>query len=325
MARSQIRIRRKVGTYPVTAAGFATAELPRDYDYDTIFVRLTGSVQVTTAFTSVRAEAPCQAVPRMEVLADGKNSLFSAPFWFASLASNDRPLTHQGSRVTTPPSAASIATYAVEAIGTIDFSSIDCVRPKDSIFRSNSLSIFQLRMTFGQAADMFVGAGVAAFSNLNVEVWAVQTIEVPDATGSITSPTMMKKVSYQEQALLASNANLDIRLPAGNVIKEVMVRTDGLTTAGEPSAGVINNVTLQAGIDVRWNLTGPQTRAANNADYGALPLGYYFLDVTRNGAAVGLLTEMWDVGSNLEPKVTLDVVGGANVRAQVVTTEYIVI
>ena len=54
----QFRIKRTYVQAAVTAGGFLTVDLPRGYDYESIHMRLTGSVQVTTLATSVRAEAP---------------------------------------------------------------------------------------------------------------------------------------------------------------------------------------------------------------------------------------------------------------------------
>lgn len=318
----QYRIKRKIAQIPVTANTFTTVDLPRDYDYETVIVRLAGGLQVTGAATSVRAESPCQCVSRIEIVSDGKNNLYSAPMWFSALGKYDRPLVETGARAVTPPSGTAIATYQVEAIGVIDFSTIDGVRPKDSNFRSSNLSLFQMRLTFGAAGDAFVG-GTVAYSSMVAEVFVIQCVEVPDAQGQVTTPIALKKVSYQELALTTSNANQEIRLPAGNQIKSVLLRTDGSTTAGEPSTAVLNNLQLASGIDVRANLSGPQIRALNNADYGQLTAGYYVMDMTSKGHAAINLSDLWDVSGAAEPKLICDVTGGANVKAQAVVTEYI--
>lgn len=321
MAR-QYRIVRKIASVPVTNGGFATVDLPRDYDYETIFLRVNGGLQVTALATSVRAESPCQVVQRCEVLADGKNNIFSAPFWFAALGSYGRKLIEYNSRVTTPPSGVAVATYQVEAIGAIDLMTSDSVRPKDSNFRSSGLSLFQLRMTFGQPGDAFVG-GTVVYSNMFVDVFVQQLVEVPDAAGQMTSPIALKKVSYQEIALTSSNQNQEIRLPAGNQIKDVVIRTEGSVTAGEPSTGILNNIQLAAGVDVRFNISSANLRAKNNADYGQLTAGYYVADVTSKGFAAVNLSDLWDVSGAAEPKLILDVNGGASNKLQAVVTEFI--
>ena len=321
----QYRLQRKLASVPIVAGGFALQDLPRAYDYEALFFRISASLNVTTGATSVRAEAPCQLVPRIEVIADGKNTLFSAPFWFASLGRYDRPLPESGARATTPPSAATAATYAVEAIGVVDFGTPDGVRPKDSNFRTSALSLFQARLTFGLASDPFVlGSGVVAFSGSPVvEIYSAEIVELPDDQGQYTTPIAMRKVSYQQIAVASSNSALKLNLPAGNLIKSVFFRGDGITTAGEPSTGVFNNMICESGVDVRLNMSGPQLRAKNNADFGQLTGGYYVADFTSFGQSSIKLSDLWDVTGQAQPDTTMDVVGGTNVNVQIVVTEYI--
>lgn len=324
----QYRVLRKVAAINIVAGQTLPQDLPRSYDYEAIFLRLSGSLQVTVAATSVRAEAPLQLVPRLVVIADGKNVLFNAPMWAASLARVDRELNQSGSRVTTPPSGTGVATYAVEAIGVIDFATIDSIRPKDSNFRTSALSMFQLIATFGQPGDPFVGGTVQFSGTPTLELFTQEMIELPDvdpATGKVkfTSPVMLRKVSFLQQAFAASNPNAELRLPAGNLVKSVLVRTEGVTTAGEPSTAMLNNAILQSGLDVRHNLSAPQIRAKNNADFGAVTPGYYVLDLVRNGGSPERLTELWDLTGQVEPKLVADVVGGANNQLMAVVTEYI--
>lgn len=324
MARAQYRALRKIGTVAVVAGQFATIDLPRDYDYESLFFRVAGNINVTTAYTGVRAEAPVQILPRIEIIADGKNTLFSAPLWFASQANVARNSTEYNSGINTPPSGFAIANYAVEALGVVDFASVDCVRPKDSNFRPADLSIFQARLTFGNPGDCFVpGVGASTFVNMVVEVFVQQLVELPDATGAISKPGFVKKVSYQEIALASSNTNQEIRLPAGNSIKSVTIRTEGSALAGEPSNAILNNVSLAAGMDIRLNLSSGQLRALNRANYGLVPPGLYFIDLARNAGATQYLSELWDVGRINEPKAIVDVTGSANAKAQFVVVEYL--
>ena len=324
----QYRVLRKAPTINIVAGQTLPIDLPRSYDYETIFLRLSASLQVTVAATSVRAEAPLQLVPRLVVIADGKSVLFNAPMWACSLGRIERDLNQSGARATTPPSGTGVATYAVEAIGAIDLATIQGTRPKDSNFRTSALSMFQLIGTFGQPGDPFVGGTVNFSGQPTLEVFTQEMIELPDidpATGQakFTSPVMLKKVSFLQQAFAASNANAEQRLPAGNLMQSVLLRAEGSATAGEPSTAVINNAILQSGLDVRHNLTGAQVRAKNNADFGSVTAGYYMLDLTRNGPLGERLTELWDLTGQVEPKCVLDVTGGANVNVMYVVTEYI--
>lgn len=320
--RGQYRIKRRIATVPVVAGGFATIDLPRGYDYETIGLRIAGGLQVTAGATSVRAENPCQSVQRVEVIIDGRTTAFSAPFWYCALGNVGRALTDANARATTPASGVAIATYQVEAVGMVDFAFTEGERPKDSNLRTSGFSLFQLRLTFGNPGDNFVG-GTVVYNNLNVEVFSMECIEQPDEKGAYTTPFMLRKTSFQEIAVPTTNANQEVRLPAGNLISKVTTRTEGNVTAGEPSVTILNALQLASGVDVRLSLSGPQLRASNNADYGLVTAGYYIADVLSRGRSARSLTECWDVRGQAEPKVLMDIVGGANVRAQLVVEEFI--
>lgn len=323
----QFRIQRLIATMQVVAGTPLTQDLPRGYDYEALQLRINGSVQVTTAGTAVRAEAPCQAVPRVEIVADGRNTLVSAPFWFGCLAHYDRRSNESGSRSTTPPTAAAIATYAVEANGVFDFQTPDGIRGKDSNFRTSALQLFQLRLTFGQAADMFTGATVANFvAGFNVEISSSEMVEIMDPTTKTqTTPRLLKKISFQEIAIPASNVNQEVRLPAGNLIKSIVIRTAGSVTADEPATNILNKVQLSSGVDVRMFMTAAGLRGKNNSDFGAIQAGYYIADVTRSGDWLGNLSELWDVTNQAEPKLICDVTAAGSSKMQVVTTEYLAV
>jgi hypothetical protein len=319
----QFRINRKIASVPITAGGFITQDLPRQYDYESVMLRINASLNVTVAATSVRAEAPCQLVPRVDLTADGKNLLASAPFWYFCLAQGNRQSIESGGRSTVPPTSTAIATYAVEATGFIDLCTIDGERPKDSNFRTLGLSLLQLRFAFGQPGDPFVGGTVAFSGSPTVDVFTRELVELPDSKGNIPPIPFLRKVSYQELAVPTSNSNQEVRIPAGNLIRSVMLRTEGAVTAGEPTATMLNNSILQSGIDVRWNMTGPQTRQSNAGDFGQLTGGYYIMDMIANGPPPYRLSELWDVRGAAEPKVFVDIVGGASNKMQAVTCEYI--
>jgi hypothetical protein len=321
----QFRIKRTYATVAIVAGGFATVDLPRGYDYESVHIRAYGTVNVTTAATSVRIEAPVQAISRVELVADGRNTLFSAPFWFATFGKYDRSnMLDSGARVVTPPTSAAVGSYPFEANGVVDLMTPDGERPKDSNFRTDGLQLFQLRLTFGNPIDMFVpGAGVATYTAANVEISTVEMVEMPDANGQRTTPVALKKVSFQEIAVPTTNANQEIRLPAGNMIKSVVLRTEGGVTAGEPGATVLNRVSVFSGVDVRLNELSAALRGQNNNDYGQITAGYYIADLARCGGSTARLSELWDVTRQAEPKISMDITGSATVKAQAVVTEYL--
>jgi len=324
MNNPQIRISRKVATVPIIAGQFAYVDLPRQYDYESVFLRINGGLQVTTNCTSVRAEAPCQSLARIELVADGKNTLDSIPGHMACFGNYDRPGITAGARATTPPTAATVATYQVEAGIALDFAMPKGLEPKDSNFRTSQLSLFQLRLTFGNAIDNFVpGAGVAVYNGLNVDVFTQEVIELKGADGSFSMPIALKKRSYQEIVVSGNNNGLEVKLPAGNLITDVLTRAEGNVTAGEPSATMLNNVIAKSGEDYRLNLSAANLRMKNNLDFGQILAGYYIHNPMALGPAEEHITCGWDVAGQLEPKMVYDTLSGANFKLFVATTELI--
>jgi hypothetical protein len=320
---NQFRIKTRIGQVAIVPGSNPQIDIPRQYDYESIMLRISANLQVTAAATAVRAEAPTQLVPRLELTSDGRNSHFNAPFWAISTGNIERRINNQSSGVIVPPTGVAAATYAVEATGIIDLCNIDGVRPKDSNLRTIGMQLFQLRLNFGNPGDCFVGGTVVFSGSPIVEVFAIQSVELPDKDGVVTKPGALKKVSYQEIALPASNQSLEIRLPAGNLIRRVAVRTEGSPTAGEPTNTILNNMKLESGQDVRFNLSGANVRALQRADYGLVANGIYVADFASQGSSLAALTECWDVRRQQEPKLVADVVGSANAKMQIVTTEFI--
>lgn len=321
-SNKQFRVKSVIARVPVVPGSFALVDIPRQYDSESISFRLTGQIQVTTAGTAVRAEAPTQLIQRVDIVADGRNQICSAPYWALTFGAFDRLVKQSnGARFVTAPSSAAVATYNIEALGVYDFCLPDGERAKDSNFPTQSLSLYQMRLTFGNAADCFVGAAVANLINCFVEVTYTEMVEIPDADGKRTMPFFMKKMSFQEYSPGGSNANYEIRIPAGNLIKNVLIRTAGQVTPDEPTIAALRNVIARAGQDVRLNITGDSLRSENNMMVGAVTPGYYFHDFTRAASNAARMTELWDVTRQAEPKLIFDVTAVATTKIGVVVTE----
>lgn len=315
-------ILRKIGNIAFSAGNAVTLDLPRAYDYQTVFLRIAGNITATGAGGVVRSEAPAQIIQRAEIIADGKNTLVSIPFTLACLGNVWRPGLGSGARAITPMSSGAAGSYTVEAIAAIDFANVSGVRQKDTNYRTSGLALYQLRISFGQLADLYSTqpATSVTTTGLSVDVFSMETVEMPDAGGTYTMPLALKKVSYQEIAISATNANQEVRLPAGNLIRGCVIRA---TSGGEPVTTILNNLQLASGVDVRVNLSAAQLRAKNNLDYGFLTAGYYVVDIMTNGPANHKMTDAWDVTGQTEPKLILDVTTQATAILQIATPEFI--
>lgn len=301
----QYRTTRTLGVYPITAGGFITVDLPRQYDLEALHVRLDAVVNVTAAATAVKSNAPAQLVPRIELVADGKNTVFSGDLNMVCRMNTAGGL-NQSSQLS-PPSGVAVASYTVGAFGTIHLQSADTARPKDTNFRTAGLQLWQARFSVGQAGDLFNG-GTVALTSGTITLSVDECVELPDAAGGYSMPSFMKRVSTQSIAFAGAQSNYDVRLPAGNLIKGVHVYTENATTGAAVNA--ITAFKLGAGLDVRVALSGDQNRYLQLARYAGLITGFYQHDFTAHAPGfgqVGTLSNVWDVTGSVEPKLTVDV------------------
>lgn len=316
----QYRLKRVVALISVVEGQFATFELPRGLDYESLTLRLSGTVTVTTGGTLVRAEAPCQLVPRVEISSNGQLTHYSAPLWHSVFTGHENaPNANRAKSPAVPPTAASAAAYAVEATGVINFNTPDGERPKDSNLATVGFTLFTLRLTFGQSASMFTGSAVSTFTG-TVEVSTSELVEEVAADGSRTMPLLLKKVTTQEVAAASDTDSHEILLPSGNLFRSVLLRAEAST--GEPTLTLLNKMRLESNNDVRVNLSAKALRYENAKTHGWLTDGYYLLDVARSGN-FARLSELWDLSNQAQPKVISDLDGSSGQKVQAVVTEYI--
>lgn len=317
----QYRIKRRVQQVPVTENGQIAVDIPRGYDIEALYFRLYGTLNILTLATTIRAESPAQLIKRIELVADGKNTIASIPFVMLN-----RGNVHRRGQLgsLTPPSAVAVAAYAIEATAVLDQGIMDGIRSKDSNLRTMGMSLLQARFTFGAAIDTQIG-GTASLTNVFCDIFTSEMIELPDANGVISKPSFMLKRAYQDVAFNASNANMNVILPVGNILRGVILRSEGAVTAGEPSEAVINNVTLASGVDVRINLPALDLKAMNKMDYdvNAIPTGILIADLMVEGGYNVQASEGWDLTTASEAKLILDVTGTANTKITVETIELI--
>src|SRR5262249_49328897 len=153
--------------------------LPRNYDLESIYVTITGTVNYPAALVAacVRSDAPFGLFTRVEVVAEGRQTIFSVPGYILAMANERRhrrptyrerfesfsnmqqpPLVYT-SPTTTMPVSTSVAFAGTLAI---DFQNIGGYRPKDTNFRTGGLQTFDLKLTLGDLPSLFYGAAASA-------------------------------------------------------------------------------------------------------------------------------------------------------------------
>lgn len=323
MPRPQNRIKRFVSRSAFTDNSRIIFDLPRDYDYEAVGIYINGKASITVAGTAVRAEAPLQAVANIALKANGSDLLDSMP----GVMAHKVALYRRGAVLPTliPPSAATVGTKSFECSIILDRNIVDGLRPKDANFPSRGLSTFQLEVVIGTANSLFTGTPTATFTSSTIDVFVIQSQEMPGQDGKVTLPRVVTQRSFTNIPFASSNANYQHRLTTGNLLRGVLLRSEGSVTAGEPASGIVNNVKIMQGNNVMFDLPATDIAALNATDFSlaTFPTGFLAIDFMNSGALQGVkLADALDVRRGEEVFLMLDVTGGTNVNVGVMTTEY---
>jgi hypothetical protein len=280
---NQQGFRRPINTDTPTDGGRLVFDLPRNYFAQTYQLIISGTVNITTAFTSLRQNALYNWARRIDILSNGRTVLENVtgpniafnPF-IDKFAPSDVGLSLAP--------AVTVGANTFRFVVNLDRSMWDGVRPKDSMLHTASLDQLQLSIQFGTfATDVFTGAGViGSITNARCELQVDELQEFPDPkSGKIATPRMLLKRQTLTYAVPATQANFQIKIPTGNVLRGVLLRA---TSNGEPTDAVINAVLMERGVDTRFNRSGLGIKADMARMYPyAPPVGYYWVDFMRLG------------------------------------------
>jgi hypothetical protein len=317
---NQVRGFRRVGTFPVTADGqVLQIDLPRGPHIEAAMLRVSGSINITVAYSTVLELAPTQLFRRIDWVVNGNVTLDSLTGLMAYINPFRRQLT-----TLTPPSAATVGARTVDGVVFLDRAMLDGARFKDSLLKTDyGVTTNQLRVQMGNLSDMFTGAGTAVYTSLNVEVWVCDYQEARDPQGNTPSPLYYLKRSQQDYSLATSNANFQIRLSTGNRLRAIVARVADSGVGVTSLSGVINNVRLARGGDTRVDTPAIIQRYMNQTAYGiALPNGVFVVDLANEGQLNGArYSEFWPIPSTADTYLTLDVTGAAGRNLQLYTLE----
>lgn len=353
---AQQRIRRIVQQQTFVAGGVLTFQMPRNYDAESIYITIQGSVTypATLVNAAVRGDAPYGLLNKVELIVEGRQTLFSVPGFVLGMNNIRRHKratyrervetynTHQAFPLAyvSPTSAMSVSTTQ-NFSGTmcIDLQNIAGYRPKDSNLRTGGMQTLDLKLTCGQLTDLFYplaaaptstpfaapnpGAALPALTGyvLNattVTVCVSEMQELANAQGKISSPTTTFRWSNQTINVTATNSNLEVLLPTDNFIANIFLTSK---IGGESVDGIISNVILRRGVDVRYNLPIATISALCQLDYdAAMQPGHYVCDLAAAGNNNLMMSQSWNLQGGADTRVALNLISASATTTVDVTT-----
>lgn len=320
MSRPQNRVKRFVKSITLTDAQRDSIDLPRDFDYESIVVRFSGTSTLSSPGSAVRAEAPLQALAWLNLKANGTDLLDG----ITGVTAHRLGVLRQGQLAPlSAPSDATAAARAFSGMVVLDRAVIDGIRAKDGNFPSAGLSTFQLEIVAGNATDLFTGTPAGAMT-MTVSVSIVQTEEMA-VSGKRSLPRVVTKRSQRTESFASSNSAAQIRLNTGTLMRGLLIRAYGASTAGEVSNTGLNNVKVRQGNQVLFDLPASTLQGMNQADFNVTtwPTGYYLIDFMTMGGPAGKLADCLDLRKGQELFLEVDVTGATNQKLDIAQLEFI--
>lgn len=275
---------RRVGQVDFTAVNqVKSLDLPRKDFYRSLILKLTVVDTITTLGSPVLyANTPSQFIKRIEVIADGKDTIKSINMRALVFKNFFNFCTYP--RRVVPTLSAAALTWTLTVI--LPFSLLRAIREIDTILDSGKLSTFELRVTGGDSADFYSTLPTArAFTSASLEVLVSEAIKFD--TKPIT-PSVYKELSIEKQ-MGATTAEFQILLPVGNIYRGFMIEAESNKVLVNT---LIQDIQIRSGTTVffkgPWNTVRDTNALLNNMESVAFD-GMAYIEFCPEGRMVDAL------------------------------------
>lgn len=212
---------RRIGQIDFTSINqVRSLDLPRKDFYRNLILKLTVVDTISTLGSPVLyANTPAQFIKRIEVIADGKDTIKSIGLR-ALLFKNFFNFATYPRRIVPTLSAAAL-TWTMTVV--LPFALVRTIREIDTILDSGKLSTFELRVTCGDSADFYSTLPTTrAFTSANLEVLVSEAVKFDTKP---INPSVYKELSIEKQ-MSATSAEFQILLPVGNIYRGFMIEAE---------------------------------------------------------------------------------------------------
>jgi hypothetical protein len=290
---------RTLGTIGWEANTMKTLQLPRNFAYDHILLRLTADISIITAAATAFVEGAFKLIKRIEIVANGSITVKSLDA--ASLAKLNQYLTGVANAQSAVPTAIG-DNQSHNAALKIDFAIDRSVSSFDTLLNSMEYSTLDIRITWGDKDSMYS-------TSTNVTINSA-SLELTSKECKFERGGSMNKVSTHEIDITATSDALQYRFPVGNKYRGVLVKAE---VDGNPSNDVITEIEFKSGTDVFVKASYDSLRDYNKMAYEqeSVPDGYVFIDFAEDGL---ILTQSIDTQGMSDFTGSFKVIKGAGVH-----------
>ncbi len=309
-------LEREIGTINYAANQTRTLQLPRNYAYRKLYLKL--DAQLDTAAGSAgtpKDSCPAQLVSSIEIRANGRDVIkrvdMETLHRMTQIRYGVRPF------IDSMPSGFGVQNDVVVGChAVLDFEMWRSVRPIDTLLDSAGLATLEMIVTFGAGTDVYNDAydGTVNVDNATLFVSSLESVGVPAGT-----KFMLNKEYQIRSQVNAASTNHQIVIPVGNMFRSFLLKTH---SDGDQVNTILNNIQLKAGTEVFKNRRADLLQCDNRVELGLevsevagsggainhffqtnILDGYYLLEFVKDGR----LTEALDTGRLSSLELLLDV------------------
>jgi len=306
-------LEREIGSITFAANQTRTLQLPRNYAYRKLHLKLVADLTRVAGATAgaPKDSCPAQLVRNLMIRANGRDVIKN--FDFETLHRMDQFRHGIRPRISWMDDAAAYSeawegyavatgeTFVIHAV--IDFEMWRAIRPIDSLLDSAGLATLDLIVTFGAGDDVMndaydPAAGGVTVNSAALYVAATESVGVPAGTVFMTN----KEYMLRSQVTAASTRH-QINLPVSNLYRSFVIKTH---SDGDQVNTILNDITIKAGTEVfkyrlasflqmdgrlEFQTESPiEQDVQNRAHQEDVVPGYYILEFVKDGR----LTECLD-------------------------------
>lgn len=262
---------RRLGSLAFIANDMKTLDLPRNYAYDHLKLRLTADITIITAATTAFADGPWKLIKRLEVVANGKDVIMyiDGP----ALARYAQLMMGVTSASAVPTAVA--ANQAMNSYLKLPFAMFRSVKPIDTLLNAFQHTTLELRVTWGAASDVYkTNSANATINTATLKVTARESI---GNQGGMTA-----KLFTIEKEVTTTSREFTINIPTRNAYRGFLIRAE---VDGDVNESVINSLEIKSGADVFHSEDWLTLRDSNKIelDIETMPTGYAFVDFCPDG------------------------------------------
>jgi len=272
-------------------------DIPRTADLEALHIALTGTIQLTTGATAIITDGICNIIESVDLITNGGRDVI-ASLKYSDLVQGNIFRRKHGKVPTLTQVGVGIAVHAFEVNAVLDMAAFGALRPKDSNLRENNYESLQLKLRFASDwTGVYTGGGFVATTFAPTLVVSTQeTIELPDAAGKYSSPSLRPLMTSNDITLSGATNNHQFKLTPNQLLRGLVIK---VTTNASPqvlSDALLSRIRVNVGKVQRLSLTSAAIKAQmKDMSATANLTGYYFVDLADGRGSPDKLSDTLDL------------------------------